>query len=136
MYHHCLVAQLAWPVTHYVNWAGHKLTDICPALLLHYLGEIKGVPASQVKISTLKVLIICLFNVMCLYGCHNGYMCAHRGQKRTSESLNLELQVLGTELWSSIRVALSGVVAHAFNPSTREAETGGFLSSRLAWSTK
>ena len=28
------------------------------------------------------------------------------------------------------------VVAHAFNPSTREAEAGGFLSSRSAWSTK
>jgi hypothetical protein len=28
------------------------------------------------------------------------------------------------------------VVAHAFNPSTREAEAGGFLSSRGAWSTK
>jgi hypothetical protein len=25
---------------------------------------------------------------------------------------------------------------HAFNPSTREAEAGGFLSSRPAWSTK
>jgi hypothetical protein len=25
-----------------------------------------------------------------------------------------------------------GVVAHAFNPSTREAEAGGFLSSRPA----
>jgi major histocompatibility complex class I len=35
-----------------------------------------------------------------------------------------------------------GVVAHAFNPSTpeaeaeAEAEAGGFLSSRPAWSTK
>jgi hypothetical protein len=29
-----------------------------------------------------------------------------------------------------------GVVAHSFNPSTREAEAGGFLSSRSAWSTK
>jgi hypothetical protein len=28
------------------------------------------------------------------------------------------------------------VVAHAFNPSTREAEAGGSLSSRPAWSTK
>jgi hypothetical protein len=27
-----------------------------------------------------------------------------------------------------------GVVAHTFNPSTREAEAGGFLSSRPAWS--
>jgi hypothetical protein len=29
-----------------------------------------------------------------------------------------------------------GVVAHAFNPSTWEAEAGGFLSSRLAWFTE
>jgi hypothetical protein len=27
-------------------------------------------------------------------------------------------------------------VAHAFNPSTREAEASGFLNSRPAWSTK
>jgi hypothetical protein len=29
---------------------------------------------------------------------------------------------------------MPGVVAHAFNPSTREAEAGGFLSLRPAWS--
>jgi hypothetical protein len=29
-----------------------------------------------------------------------------------------------------------GVVVYTFNPSTREAEAGGFLSSRPAWSTK
>jgi hypothetical protein len=28
------------------------------------------------------------------------------------------------------------VVVHAFNPSTWEAEAGGFLSSRPAWSTR
>jgi hypothetical protein len=28
------------------------------------------------------------------------------------------------------------MVAHAFNPSTREAEAGGFLSLRPAWTTK
>jgi hypothetical protein len=31
---------------------------------------------------------------------------------------------------------LPGVVAHTFNPSTWEAEAGGFLSSRPAWSTE
>jgi hypothetical protein len=29
-----------------------------------------------------------------------------------------------------------GVVVHVFNPSTREAEAGGFLSLRPAWSTE
>jgi hypothetical protein len=28
------------------------------------------------------------------------------------------------------------VITHAFNPSTQEAEAGGFLSSRPAWSTE
>ena len=31
---------------------------------------------------------------------------------------------------------LLGMVAHAFNPSTRESEADGFLSSRPAWSPK
>jgi hypothetical protein len=30
---------------------------------------------------------------------------------------------------------MPGMVVHAFNPSTWEAEAGGFLSSRPAWST-
>jgi hypothetical protein len=39
--------------------------------------------------------------------------------------------------WVLLRVILSrAVVAHAFNPSTWEAEAGRFLSSRPALSTK
>jgi hypothetical protein len=34
------------------------------------------------------------------------------------------------------KIISRAVVAHAFNPSTWEAEAGGFLSSRPAWSTK
>ena len=34
------------------------------------------------------------------------------------------------------QVVKLGVVAHTFDPSTRETEAGGFLSSRPAWSTK
>ena len=33
-------------------------------------------------------------------------------------------------------VAVWGMVAHAFNPSTWESEAGGFLSSMPAWSTE
>jgi major histocompatibility complex class I len=34
------------------------------------------------------------------------------------------------------KIYCRAVVAHAFNPSTWEAEAGGFLSSRPAWSTE
>jgi hypothetical protein len=34
------------------------------------------------------------------------------------------------------RVVVAAAVVHAFNPSTWEAEVGGFLSLRPAWSTK
>jgi hypothetical protein len=37
--------------------------------------------------------------------------------------------------WFRIYISWA-VVAHAFNPSTWEAEAGGFLSSRPAWSTE
>jgi hypothetical protein len=41
-----------------------------------------------------------------------------------------------TNIFSFLKVSQPGIVAHAFNPSTPEAETGGSLSSRPAWSTK
>jgi hypothetical protein len=36
-----------------------------------------------------------------------------------------------TNIWLGL-----GEVVHTFNPSTREAEAGEFLSLRLAWSTE
>jgi hypothetical protein len=42
-----------------------------------------------------------------------------------------------SKIWKLKFVCMSwAVVAHAFNPSTWEAEAGGFLSSRPAWSTE
>jgi hypothetical protein len=44
---------------------------------------------------------------------------------------------LSMGIWDFIKTStLPGVVTHTVNPSTREAEAGGFLSSRLAWSAK
>ena len=40
------------------------------------------------------------------------------------------------ERYLKVWVKSQAWVAHAFNPSTREAEAGRFLSSRPAWSTK
>jgi hypothetical protein len=46
--------------------------------------------------------------------------------------------ILERALVYSLRPAMlsQAVVAHAFNPSTWEAEAGRFLSSRPAWSTE
>jgi hypothetical protein len=55
-------------------------------------------------------------------------------ESMTSPAIPLEHQawVLGNDIWGPE----PGVVVHAFNPSTREAEAGGFQSLRPAWSTK
>jgi hypothetical protein len=51
----------------------------------------------------------------------------HRGNEEKNISLFCQKQKTSN---------LLGMVAHAFNPSTWKAESGGFLSSRSAWSTK
>jgi hypothetical protein len=90
-----------------------------------------------------KVMGLCLFFwVFCLCVC----LCttfepgACGGLKRDQISWNWSYRrlwvVLGVGTRSSRREARPGVVAHAFNPSTWEAEAGGFMSLKPAWSTE
>ncbi|XP_076799116.1 uncharacterized protein C3orf85 homolog [Arvicanthis niloticus] len=64
------------------------------------------------------------------------YSCGSGGREKNSEFL-----VLVSESWVMEAIFKNtkfsqAVVEHAFNPSTWEAEAGGFLSSRPAWSTE
>ena len=68
----------------------------------------------------------------------------HRGLSSVDKGISCaESQVYTDKLRRKIfvlknknKTKIPGVVAHAFNPSTWEAEAGGFLSSRPAWSTE
>jgi hypothetical protein len=55
-----------------------------------------------------------------------------------SQGNTLLVQLCNKQLCAFVKILCLGqtVVVHAFNPSTREAEAGGFLSSRPAWSTE
>ena len=54
----------------------------------------------------------------------------HRPSSFTSECLASQSAYIRKDVLGQV------MVEHAFNPSTWEAEAGGFLSSRPAWSTK
>jgi hypothetical protein len=61
-------------------------------------------------------------------GCIERTMTCHRGRRSDLH--------ISTHSSSEITVMSRAAVVRTFNPSTGEAEAGGFLSSRSAWSTK
>jgi hypothetical protein len=67
---------------------------------------------------------------------HGLYVTMNRG-KHTTERKEQKLNTIYIGIRAGLRMRFKlGVMAHTFNPSTWEAEAGGFLSSRPAWSTK
>jgi hypothetical protein len=65
----------------------------------------------------------------------NPCLCNSLGHERPlSSSKSIEYHTVWS-LPTSISHSRPGVVVPTFNPSTWEAEAGGFLSSRPAWST-
>jgi hypothetical protein len=80
-------------------------------------------------------------------GVTSEWCCPVRIQEEVHEGLALarpwgclSLSFLSSELYISALSKLNGnkshMVAHTFHPSTQEAEAGGSLSSRSAWSTE
>jgi hypothetical protein len=66
---------------------------------------------------------------------YNSAIKNNKFMKFLSKWMDLE-DIILSEVTQSEKNSQPGVVAHAFNPSTREAEAGGFLSLRPAWSTE
>ena len=57
-------------------------------------------------------------------------------KKNTIKHFSLLQDIAWMDVVPKEKIVESGMVAHAFSPSTREGEAGGFLSLRPAWSTK
>jgi hypothetical protein len=60
----------------------------------------------------------------------------HRYASLIGKMLLYFLDILWCDSLFLLKQTKPGVVAHTFDPSTWEAEAGGFLSSRPAWSTE
>jgi hypothetical protein len=62
---------------------------------------------------------------------------SHLGMKHRYKEVRHSIYMKINSKSNSLKHVLQpGVVVHAFNSSTREAEAGGSLSSRTAWSTE
>jgi hypothetical protein len=64
------------------------------------------------------------------------YVCIYVWVVLVTETFTLKIIMLNRFTFIEKDRIGRAVVVHAFNPSTWEAEAGGFLSSRPAWSTK
>ena len=91
---------------------------------LNIIKEIYGKPTANIKLNRDILETIPLKSV------------TRQGCPLSPYLVNMVLKVLARTIRQQKEIKEPGVVAHAFDPSTWEAEAGGFLSSRPAWSTK
>jgi hypothetical protein len=114
------------------------MTDTSRCYLL-YNGFSFFVNQSTIKLIAKLVLCVCVCVCVCVsvsvYVCVGGYMCVccssqiHKLKARFAGAGLLPYLVWeGILLFFKKYLCMPGVVVHAFNPSTREAEAGGFLS--------
>jgi hypothetical protein len=71
------------------------------------------------------------FLLTLLYPLRHNFLCKKKKSPHSYKSHIFKKKSAHTKKFFS-----QAVVAHAFNPRTWEAEAGGFLSSRPAWSTE
>jgi hypothetical protein len=73
-----------------------------------------------------------ILTILRLLSCLHRHIYLFTISEEQKKVLNFSLQIT----FSIKKKLVPSVVVHAFNPSTQEAEAGGFLSSRPAWSTE
>jgi hypothetical protein len=94
----------------------------------------------------IKAVATKLNNLSLIHGTHIGRetmpsncplasTCAHDVFTHTHTHTHAHTHRVNKQI-NTLKIPTRAVVVHTFNPSTREAETGGSLSSRPAWSTK
>ena len=126
-------------------WRGYKMNfkkGVAATVLLLALGTVLGLEMRMVLENNVEVsriwyslsgLLILLMVLVTLYL----FPVMSRFDMKLSKLCTLAF-VISIRYWYITAALIAGlaVVVHAFNPSTWEAEAGGFLSSRPAWSTK
>jgi hypothetical protein len=86
-----------------------------------------------------KYWILCNWSCSAIMGCwetNSSHLYGHTVKLSPPSYTPMILDILSKFLTLKKRCSTPGVVAHAFNPSTWEAEAGGSLSSRPAWPTE
>jgi hypothetical protein len=107
-----------------------RRVQLDPYLSLYIKLKSKWIEVHNRKSDTLCLVELNMGNSLELVGAEDNFLI------RTPMAEALRSKVNKQDIMKLESFCKLGVVAHASNPSTREAEAGGFLSLRPAWSAK